>query len=384
MGAFATRGHSAALAFVERSILTERAPHALLISGPLGLGKTTLALDLAAGLLCLDRDPARRPCRNCAACRKVEHGNHPDVHLLAPEGAGQQIRVGQVQALASDLALLPLEGRVRVAIIEHADRLNPDAQNALLKTLEEPPARVCLVLAADDVGALLPTVVSRCARLQLGPVTNDTIADLLADMSLADRSQGTALARLSSGRPGVAIALAHRPEAVQAQARIARTLLDLLAADRRGRLGLQGDLIADGALLAAAAAGVPSDIDDGIAELPRPRRSRQPASAAERGARRPSPAERRSAVASVVNVWRDVCRDLAVAARGGTAELHQLELLDELVAAGAAIDPDAVTRFLARLDAAGRQIDAYANPELALDALLLAWPRAQSAASHAA
>ena len=383
MGVFATRGHDAALAFVERSIVTERAPHALLLSGPSGVGKTTLAVDLASGLLCLDADPTRRPCRTCSACRKVEHGNHPDLHVLVPEGAGQQIRVGQVQGLASELALLPLEGRVRLAIIEHADRLNPDAQNALLKTLEEPPARVCIILAADDPGALLPTVVSRCARLQLAPVASDTIADLLAERELADRAQGAALARLSTGRPGAAISLARRPEAVQAQSRICRTLLDLLAADRRQRLGFQADLIADGAVLAAAAAGIPTDIDDALAEQPRQRRTRQP-QAADRAARRPSPAERRSAVASAVDVWRDLARDLAIAARGGTAELRQLDLIDELMRAGGSVDPDAVTRFLARLDAAGRQIDAYANPELTLDALLLAWPHTRPAVTNVA
>src|SRR5205085_102656 len=99
-----------------------------------GSGKDTLASDLAAGLLCTAADPAARPCRACAACRKVEHGNHPDVHRIAPEGAGDQIRLAQVTALVSELALLPMEGRRRVAIINAAHRLNPDAQNALLKT----------------------------------------------------------------------------------------------------------------------------------------------------------------------------------------------------------------------------------------------------------
>ena len=87
-----------------------------------------------------------------------------------PEGAGEQIRLGQVQQLIADLALTRVEGRFRVAIISAAQRLNPDAQNALLKTLEEPGAATCLVLCADDVAPLLPTVVSRMARLRLAPL----------------------------------------------------------------------------------------------------------------------------------------------------------------------------------------------------------------------
>ena len=378
MGQFRTRGHAAALEFIGRSIQSGRPPHALLLAGPEGVGKTTLARDLTAGLLCLDPDPAARPCRNCAACRKLDHGNHPDVHLLVPEGAGQQIKVGQVQALAADLALLPLEGRFRVAVVEHANRLNPDAQNALLKTLEEPPAMVCIILAADDLSALLPTVVSRCARVRLAPVAAETIAEMLDEAGLADKATGTALARLSGGRPGVASALARRPEAVIAQDRVSRTLLDLLAADRRRRLQMQADLIADGAVLAAAAAGAAEDSEGEDEQAqPAPRRGRAAASGA---ARRPSPAERRGAVSAVLALWKDVCRDLAVASRGGTRELKRIDLVDELVRAGATVDPDAAARFLVRLDAATRAVEAYANPELTLDSLLIDWPHARVAA----
>jgi len=85
-------------------------------------------------------------------------------------------------------------------------------------------------------------------------------------------------------------------------------------------------------------------------------------------------------VTQIVSVWRDVARDLAVAARGGKRELHQIELLDELVDAGASVDPRAVNEFLVRIDAVGRALDSYANPELALDVLLLEWPRSKAVA----
>lgn len=364
MRSFVTVGHPAAQAHVELSIDSQRPTHALLLVGPERVGKTTLALDLAAGLLCLASEPAERPCGGCAACRKVAHGNHPDLHRLAPEGAGQQIKVSQVQTLASDLALLPLEGRFRIAILENAQRLNIDAQNALLKTLEEPPPAVVIVLATDDASALLPTVVSRCTRVRLGPVSSEIIGRWLATQGVVDAARGVTLGRIASGRPGVAHALAANPDATIVYARLTRALLDLVAAPRRARLAGQTGLLEDGAALAAAT---------GQASEAGPPK-------AERGTRRASPAERRAAVGQLLAVWREVARDLAVAARGGRRELRQHDQLDDLVRVGASVDPRALTEFMTRLEAAQRALDAYANPELALDALLLAWPAANQAA----
>jgi hypothetical protein len=174
----------------------------------------------------------------------------------------------------------------------------------------------------------------------------------------------------------VALALAASSDAVIAQSRLARTLLDLLGADRRRRLAAQPELIDDGAALAGAASGIIAGANDSAVETRATRgRARSGGSA-----RRASPAERRAAVTQIVSVWRDVARDLAVAARGGKRELHQIELLDELVDAGASVDPRAVNEFLVRIDAVGRALDSYANPELALDVLLLEWPRSKAVA----
>ena len=424
MAAFLTRGHPSAVAVVARAIGSERPAHALLLAGPGQVGKTTLALDLAAGLLCLAADPAERPCRGCTACRKVERGSHPDLHRLAPEGPGAQVRLGQVQELASALSLLPLEGRFRLALVEQAHRLNPDAQNAFLKTLEEPPPRVCIVLAVDDESLILPTVRSRATRLRLGLVARPEIVSLLVERGLADASRAASLARLAEGRPGLAIALADEPEATLAHARLVRTLLDLVAADRRARFAAVGGLLADGTAFLEAAergaraaergAGAPARLagrgtprsdphDPAESHSPDAADSHSPDAADSASpdeppavsperevdstsarSRRPSPpAERRRATLAVIAAWRTLARDLALAAQGGKTEIQEVDLLEEIQGRAARLDPGELAAFLERLDQLGSAIEAYANADLALDVLLLAWPRARDVSEAA-
>ena len=184
MDGFRTVGHPAAIGAV-RAMLATHVPHAVLLTGPASVGKHALALDLAAGLLCAGATGGDRPCRSCRACRMVEHGNHPDLHRLEPEGPGGQVGIGGkdgrrgVRDLVTELALLPVEAVARVAIIRDAHRMNDDAQSALLKTLEEPPAGTTLILVADDEERLLPTVRSRCARIRLGTLGARDIETLL-------------------------------------------------------------------------------------------------------------------------------------------------------------------------------------------------------------
>jgi DNA polymerase-3 subunit delta' len=423
MSGFLTRGHPAASAAIA-TMIAGQPPHALLIAGPQGVGKTTLALDLAAGLLCDAPDPAARPCRACRGCRLVDSGGHADLHRLVPGGAGDQIRIGDradpepgtIRRLISELALLPVEGGARVAIVERAERLNEEAQSALLKTLEEPPAGVTIILCVEREDQLLPTVRSRCVRVRLGPVGVRDIEAILGDEGVADASTAGRLARLADGRPGLARAWALAPEAVSARAEIVRSLLDLLAAPSARRLAAIRELIAraadveralarpaigtapvetarsgrprrapsraasataDGsATLAAAATAAPGNevagdpgANGGVdpTEAEEPRETRAPAS------------ERRRAATTLVAIWRDLARDLAVAGLGDERLVRDTGLLDELRTASG-ISTGELTAFLERLDRSGELIEANASPELVLDVLVLSWPRRPRAA----
>lgn len=387
-------------------------PHALLIVGPPSVGKTSLADDLAAGLLCLDPDPSRRPCRTCRGCLLVAAGNHPDLHRLGPEGPGGQIVIGDsaraaprgVRNLVAELAYLPVEGGRRVAIVEHADRMNEDAQNALLKSLEEPPAGVSLILCADDEDRLLPTVRSRCVRLRVSPLGIRAIEELLGERSATDPTRAARLARIASGRPGLALAYARLPEAVTIHDEIARTLLDLLGSSRAVRLVTGRELLERAAALDLALRPV---VAPSLPPARLPRGMRRGTSAAQSGATpapagagdlgdpgalesaaesqaggvRRSPAERRRALLTLIAIWRDLALDLAIVTLGGRREVRDPALLDDLVSVAGTVEPAGVGAFLARLDRLTELIEGNAGPELALDVLVLAWPHAVAPAA---
>ena len=398
-----------------------RAPHAVLFVGPGSVGKTTLALDLAAGLLCGDPDPSARPCRVCRGCRQVASGNHPDLHRLAPDGPGGQVRIGKstdpepgtVRHLIGELALLPVEGGARVAIVEQAHRLNDDAQNALLKMLEEPPAGVTIVLCADDEECLLPTVRSRCVRVRLGAVGGREIESWLGELGVADAPRAARLARLAEGRPGLALAYALSADAERLRGEIARGILDMLAEGRQARLAAVRELMASAARLDAAldAARGGSGRDGQGADTtvaPRSVRGRRgkaaaagtaeaggaaadssggaaadagaaDSGAADEAAPKLAAADRRSAAATLLDIWASIGRDLAVALAGGARQLREIGLVDELRAIAPAVSAASLGSFMGKLATIAAQLDENVNPELALDVLALSWPRVEPA-----
>ena len=141
--------------------------HAYIISGPAGSGKHTLARLLAAGMLCVS--PGEKPCGRCAPCLKVERGLHPDVSVITGPEEGKPITVDQVRALRADAYIRPNEGERKIYLLEGADQMNPSAQNAMLKLLEEGPRYAAFFLLAHNSGALLETVRSRCEVIDLLP-----------------------------------------------------------------------------------------------------------------------------------------------------------------------------------------------------------------------
>ena len=219
------RGQERVVAQLRRAIERDRVPHAYLMSGPSGSPLVDVALALASALNCqIHRGEG---CTECDACAKIAAGIHPDIVTLVREGAAQIVPIESVRTqVIGRIGLPPHEADLRVFIVEEATAMAPPAANALLKTLEEPPARTLFVLCTTAPEQLLPTIRSRCQRVRFGagdvlareldPQRADRIASL-ADELAADAPQPTLAARIAEGKgdtPPILVAAAQRLHAL--------------------------------------------------------------------------------------------------------------------------------------------------------------------------
>jgi DNA polymerase-3 subunit delta' len=167
----------------------DRFPHALLLHGPDGLGKSLFAEQLARSLLCTDPDATGMPCEKCHACQMCSAGSHPDLHRVEPEEKGRAIRIDAVRALCSQLALKSQFGGYKVALLAPADNMNIAASNALLKTLEEPPSATLLILVTARPARLTATIRSRCQSLAFAPPDREAALAWLRDHRMENASE---------------------------------------------------------------------------------------------------------------------------------------------------------------------------------------------------
>jgi DNA polymerase III subunit delta' len=214
-------GQHRAKSILRRALEHQRVAHAYLFTGPDGVGKEALAIEFAKALLCKSED--ERPCGDCAVCSRVSHFQHPDFTFLFPSSAktvaeeravldsvtvhpykrrrpwaAPTISIDQIRELRRSAILKPLEGR-QVAVIAEADKMTIPATNALLKLLEEPPDTLFLILTASQANSLLPTILSRCQEIRLGPLPDNEIEWALVEKEGMAPERARLLARISQG-----------------------------------------------------------------------------------------------------------------------------------------------------------------------------------------
>lgn len=313
-------GNAAAVERLCAAVRENRPAAAYLLHGPAGLGKRQVADGFAARLLCATPggDDA---CGTCAQCTRVAAGTHPDLKIVGRDEERRDIRTEQARELTRWLGLRPLMAERKVAIIDDAECLNEHGQNALLKTLEEPPGAAVLVLVATRATLLLPTVRSRCQRIRFDPLPPEDVATLLAARGVAADAAATIAAR-TEGSPGRALALVD-----DGDAGLRTTILDRLATLDR--------------LAAVDCSSLAQTMAKGAVD---------------------------TALEVVVAWYRDL---LAVACDGDAARLRNPDVRPALVAAAARTTVPAVLRQLECVCDTVDAVQRNANRALALETLLL-------------
>lgn len=225
-------GHQWAIDLLSDQVSKEAARHAYLFTGPRGIGRRTLAIRLAQALNCPNASSLGTPCFKCRTCSLIDRMQHPDLTIVQSEHEGRTLKVDQIRALQHDLSLSPYEAKYRVAVLLRFEETSPSAANALLKTLEEPPPQVVIILTAESGERLLPTIVSRCEVLRLRPLAVNEVSIGLSTKWKLPTEQAKLLAHLSGGRPGYALRLQNEPELLDKRNKWISDLKKMITATR--------------------------------------------------------------------------------------------------------------------------------------------------------
>ncbi len=232
-------GHDRVIRLIQKSIEANRISHAYLLSGPRQVGKFTFAREFAKALNCLEPGS---PCGRCRSCQKIDRGVHPDVQVIDLEDGSKSISIEAIRRIQEGVALRPAEGRTKVYILLDVERLSEPAANALLKTLEEPPPSVVLVLTTLDASMLLPTLVSRCQQVELLPVPKQEIERTLVQAHGVPADRARLVATLAGGRVGWALQTISNPAMLDKRRELLNRLADFPATDLITRFSFAEEL----------------------------------------------------------------------------------------------------------------------------------------------
>ncbi len=200
-------GQKQAVSLLKRAIERDRLSHAYLFYGMRGVGKETLAYTLSGALLCKSSEKDR-PCKTCVACKKLSKDIHPDFMLLYPEK--KEITISQIRRISEFIKYRPIEAPYQIVLIKEAEKMNQEAANALLKSLEEPPSYTIFILITQNLSQLLPTIISRCQPVRFNPIAPGLIKEYLKKNYGFEEKVAETLADISQGSIGIALDIAEK------------------------------------------------------------------------------------------------------------------------------------------------------------------------------
>ncbi len=326
-------GHEWAVTMLRESLVHGRNGHAYLITGPDQVGMTTLARAFAQALNCTgEADGSCQPGHLCRACTLIGNGRHPDVRLVEPEVSGRgklTLKIETIRQLQQELNLSAYEARFKVAILKRFDVATIGASNAFLKTLEEPPPRVVLILTATDADTLLPTISSRCRTLNLRPLPTELIEQSLTTQWRVEEEKAELLAHLADGRLGWAVRAAQDPALLQERSTHLAQLQEALGGSRVRRFQLA----------------------DKLANKP-------------------------ESAPAVLQTWVSWWRDVNILAQSGGTRVHitNIDQIEAIRQTANNVSDTAVLASLKQTTLALWQLEHNANGRLVLENLFLAYP----------
>jgi DNA polymerase-3 subunit delta' len=326
-------GQTRVVSLLQHSLESGTLAHAYLLAGPAHVGKMTLAINLAQALNC---DAPGKPCLECDSCKKIAAGTHADVQVIGliqneDDTEAKLISTEQIKDILHAASLPPFEGKHKVFIIDGAELLSIEAANRFLKTLEEPVEKVTFILLTVNEKSIPSTVISRCQRLELPPLSIAEEAGALAEQYNIEPERARLFAGLSHGCPGWALTALRDDSLLRQRNEEIDRLLGVIKADNEERFAYVARL--------AARFG-----------------------------------QNRGAVYDVLDLWLDFWRDLLLVRLGCEDMVTNIDRKNELAGLAGGYRPDRIKDYLHSVRAAGVQLRQNVNPRLALEVLMLDIP----------
>lgn len=322
-------GHAWAEKILRQHLKNGDVHHAYLFTGAPGVGRRSLALEFAKAINCTNPPDPGNYCGTCNICRHIAAMQQADLHVISSDTEGGMIKVDQMRELQRSLILTPYEARYRIALLLNFHRANANAQNALLKTLEEAPAKVILLLTADSAESLLPTISSRCEILRLRPVSIETLASALVEQHQLPPEKAALYAHIANGRPGIALRLGSDPKTDEKRTNWIGQLQDALGYSIQQKLKLSENLNKE--------------------------KNAEP-------------------LGDILKVWTSFVRDILLIQAGKPAGIVNIDYDDEISALANKVSREDLLRFLKELTRSLDLVEINANPRLMIDNLFLNLP----------